>query len=150
MTNSAEGAFFSAIAGEPTANWFPLVLAQADKGPANAPAPGGAQGSGSIFDAVFGNPMLFVMITLMLAYLLLFRPDSRKNKQQEEMLANLKDNDHVITSGGICGVIVSTSKNSVVLRVDDKTGTKIKVLRTAIYRVGSPDEAAEEEAKAAK
>jgi len=95
--------------------------------------------------------MMFpLMITLLLMYFLLMRPEQRKKKEQEELLANLKDNDHVITTGGLCGVIVGTSKNAVVLRVDDKTGTKIKVLRSAIYRVGSPDEAAEDEAKQAK
>ena len=71
-------------------------------------------------------------------------------EEQEQLLANLKDNDHVVTIGGICGVVVSTAKNSVVIRVDDKNGTKIKVLRSAISRVGTPDDAAEEEAKAAK
>jgi preprotein translocase subunit YajC len=95
--------------------------------------------------------MMFpLMITLVLMYFLLMRPEQRKKKDMEQLLANLKDNDHVVTIGGICGVVVGTSKNSVILRVDDKNGTKIKVLRSAISRVGTPDEAAEEEAKASK
>ncbi len=101
-------------------------------------------------DALFGNMMFPLMLTLLLMYFLLMRPDSRKKKEQEQLLANLKDNDHVVTIGGICGVVVATAKNSVVIRVDDKNGTKIKVLRSAISRVGTPDDAAEEEAKAAK
>lgn len=130
--------------------WLPLVIAQAEKAAGKAPGAGGAPGGGGIFDALFGNMMFPLMITLLLMYFLLMRPEQRKKKEQEQLLANLKDNDHVITIGGMCGVVVGTSKSSVVLRVDDKTGTKIKVLRTAISRVGSPDEAAEEEAKASK
>ena len=94
--------------------------------------------------------MFPLMITLLLMYFLLMRPEQRKKKEQEQLLANLKDNDHVVTIGGICGTVVSTTKSTVTIRVDDKLGTKIKVLRSAISRVGSPDEAAEEEAKGAK
>lgn len=128
---------------------LPIILAQADKG-GKAPGPGGAQGGGGIFDALFGSMMFPLMLTLLLMYFLLMRPDQRKKKEQEQLLSNLKDNDHVVTIGGICGVVVATAKNTVVIRVDDKLGTKIKILRSAIARVGSPDEAAEEDAKSAK
>lgn len=134
----------------PTPIGFPLILAQADQGAAKAPGPGPAPGGGGVFDALFGNMMFPLMLTLLLMYFLLMRPEQRKKKDQEQLLANLKDNDHVVTIGGLCGVVVSTAKNSVVLRVDDKNGTKIKVLRSAISRVGSPDDAAEDEAKASK
>jgi len=129
---------------------LPLLLAQAEKAAGKAPGPGGAPGGNGIFDALFGNMMFPLMITLLLMYFLLMRPEQRKKKDMEQLLANLKDNDHVVTIGGICGVVVGTAKSSVILRVDDKNGTKIKVLRSAISRVGSPDEAAEEEAKASK
>ena len=135
------------------ADWalhLPLLLAQAEKAAGQAPGPGGAPGGGGIFDVLFGNMMFPLMITFLLFYFLMMRPDAGKKKEQERLLANLKDNDHVVTIGGICGVVVGTSKSSVILRVDDKNGTKIKVLRSAISRVGTPDEAAEDEAKASK
>ena len=133
---------------------LPWLLAQADQAAGNAaapnPAPGGAGGAGS--GGLFGDPTLLIMMvaTFVLMYFLLMRPEQRKRKEQEQLLANLKDNDHVVTIGGICGVVVSTAKSSITIRVDDKTGTKLKVLRSAIARVGSPDDAAEEEAKGAK
>lgn len=133
--------------------WFFLLLAQADKAAGQAPkggAGGGAAGGGGLF----GDPSFLVMmlVTMGLMYFLLMRPEQRKKKEQQQLLENLKDNDHVVTIGGICGVVVSASKDSsyVTIRVDDKTGTKIRVLRSAISRVGTADEAAEEEAKAAK
>lgn len=94
--------------------------------------------------------MLPLMATLLLMYFLLMRPDQRKRKEAEKLLANLKTNDHVVTIGGICGVVVNLTKDSVTIRVDDKTGAKLKVLRSAISRVGTPDEAAQEEAKETK
>jgi preprotein translocase subunit YajC len=128
---------------------LPLVLAQAQEGAGKAAGKAG-EGSGGLFEALFATPMFPVMLTLMLLYFLFLRPDPRKKKEAEQLLANLKANDHVVTIGGICGVVVNLSKETVTIRVDDKTGAKIKVLRTAISRVGSPDEAAEEQAKEAK
>ena len=134
---------------------LPWLIAQGEQAAGNAaaanPAPGGAGGGGGA-GSLFGDPTLLIMMvaTFVLMYFLLMRPEQRKRKEQEQLLANLKDNDHVVTIGGICGVVVSTAKSSITIRVDDKTGTKLKVLRSAIARVGSPDDAAEEEAKGAK
>ena len=118
-----------------------LILAQAAK-------PGG--GGGGVAESLFGSMMLPLMATLLLMYFLLMRPDQRKRKEAEKLLANLKTNDHVVTIGGICGVVVNLTKDSVTIRVDDKTGAKLKVLRSAISRIGTPDEAAQEEAKETK
>jgi preprotein translocase subunit YajC len=142
---------------------LPVLLAQAGEGagktvaPAGGAAPGGkagkaGEGGGGIFDALFGSPMFPIMLTLMLLYFLFLRPDPKKKKEAEQMLANLKANDHVVTIGGICGVVVSAPADSstITIRVDDKTGTKMRILRTAISKIGSPDEAAAEEAKESK
>ncbi len=154
--------------GSSWSSWLPSLLAQAADGAGKAAgdaagkagdaagkAAGKAAGEGSgggIFDALFSTPMFPVMLTLMLLYFLFMRPDSRKKKDAEAALAGLKVNDHVVTIGGICGVVVNISGESstVTIRVDDKTGAKIKVLKSAISRIGSPDEAAEEQAKEAK
>lgn len=122
--------------------WLPLLLAQ-EKAKA-------AEGTGGLTDILFGNMMFPIMATLLLMYFLLMRPEQRKKKDMEKLLANLKANDHVVTIGGICGVVINTTPDYVTLRIDDKTGTKIKVLRSAISRIGTPDEAAEEEAKEKK
>ena len=79
------------------------------------------------------------------AYIDPARPAARRSRQ-----AAVRWGSHVVTIGGICGVVVNLTKDTVTIRVDDKTGAKIKVLRSAISRIGSPDEAAEEQAKEAK
>ncbi|MEX2172752.1 MAG: preprotein translocase subunit YajC [Pirellulaceae bacterium] len=127
--------------------WLPMVLAQAKSGAGAAPA-----GEGGFTDQLFGNMMFPIMLTLLLMYFLLMRPEQRKKKDMEKLLAELKANDHVVTIGGLCGVVVNAPKESsyITLRIDDKTGTKVRVLRSAISRIGSLDEAAEEEAKEKK
>jgi preprotein translocase subunit YajC len=97
----------------------------------------------------FGGVMFPVMIgvTVLMFYLLLMRPEQQKRKALEQLIANVKKNDHVETIGGICGTVVNTSPKYVTIRVDDSTGTKLKVRRTAISAVGDFDEA-ESETKA--
>jgi len=81
-------------------------------------------------------------ITLVLMYLLLMRPEQKKRKDMERLLAGIKKNDHVVTIGGIFGTVVlaNPGSKSVTIRVDDGTGTKLKVLRSAISQVGAVDD----------
>ena len=113
------------------------LLAQA------APAPAG-DGAGG-FGAIFATPILPFLLIGIVFYFLMMRPEQRKRKEQEKLLAALQKNDHVVTIGGICGTIVNASPGStyVTIRVDDSTNTRLKVLRSAISRVGSLDEPGE-------
>ena len=106
-----------------------------------------AAGGGG-FDSLLSGMAIPLMVTLLLMYLLLMRPDQKKRKEMEKLLASIKKNDHVVTIGGIFGTVVlaNPGSESVVIRVDDSNGTKIKVLRSAISRVGG-EEAAEGEGK---
>lgn len=116
------------------------VLAQA--APAAAP-----QGEGGIFDSLISSPILPIMAVVMVFYFIMLRPDQKKRKEQESLLAGLKVNDHVVTIGGIAGTVVNVTAGAkfVTIRVDDKTNTRLKVLRTAISRVGTLEELAEDE-----
>ena len=81
-------------------------------------------------------------------YLLLIRPQQRKQKDAErrkkEMLGSLKKNDHVLTIGGIHGVVTNVGEDEVAVRVDDKTGACVRISRDAISRVVG-DEGEDEE-----
>jgi preprotein translocase subunit YajC len=96
---------------------------------------------------IFSLLMPIVMIGV-LFYLLIVRPEKRKQSDVAKMQANLKKNDHVVTAGGILGVVVNASQgvNEVTLRVDDNT--RIRVLRSSILRVVSADKPGEEEKEA--
>ncbi len=76
-------------------------------------------------------PFIFLILIL---YFLIIRPQQKKQKEHQKLLDDLKTNDVVITSGGIVGKITNIKKetNTVVLRVDDSTNTKIEVRKVAI------------------
>ena len=75
-----------------------------------------------------------------LAYFMLFLPQKQQQKRMEK-LQSIKEKDHVITSGGIHGVITNVQRDQgrATLRVDESSGAKIKIELSAIARVISED-----------
>lgn len=90
------------------------------------------------------NPLLqfapFALIALM-AYFLFIVPQRTKQKRFEQMIGGLKENDRVVTSGGLHGVVTSVQRDAgrITLRIDDNTGAKIRVSLWAIDSVASDD-----------
>jgi len=80
------------------------------------------------------NPLVqFMPIILMFAifYFLLIRPQQKKQKELQNMIANLKKGDKVVTTGGIIGVVSSIQEKYIVLNIGE-SDTKIEVLKGAI------------------
>lgn len=66
-------------------------------------------------------------------YLLLIRPQKKKEKEIQEMRKGLKEGDEVLTIGGIYGKILNVKEDFVTIEVGaDKL--KLKIARWAIGR----------------
>ena len=78
--------------------------------------------------AVLG-PMILIFVIF---WLLLIRPQQKKQKQHQRLLSELKKGDNVVTSSGMMGVISSLNeeKNIVVLKIADNT--KVEFLKSSI------------------
>lgn len=108
----------------------------ATDGGGGAPAPANGKppaGGGGFLDFTMLLPLVVIGA---LFYLMLIRPERKKRQEMQKLLDDLKENDRVVTIGGIIGTIVGfgKTKDEVILRVDEKTNTRIRVLRTAISR----------------
>ena len=120
-----------------------LILAQAEKtAPAVAEAAEGEGGGGGFADNIFGTIGLPLLAMLVLMYFMLLRPEQKKRKEVENTLANLKKNDHIVTIGGICGMVVNISPGSTTITIESNN-TRLKILRSAVARVGEADEPSE-------
>jgi preprotein translocase subunit YajC len=95
-------------------------------------------------NALFKMIFPLVIITF-LFYFIMIRPQKRKDDDFKRLLANLKENDHVVTVGGIYGVVTNVQRDAerITIRVDDSTGTKLRVSTSSIARVISDDADAE-------
>lgn len=75
--------------------------------------------------------MLPIVFIFVIFYLLLIRPQQKRQQKWQQMLSELKSGDRVVTSGGIRGQIQSIKDDSVVLRVPPDN-LRIEVTRSAI------------------
>jgi len=74
-------------------------------------------------------------------YFMMIRPQQKRQKQWQQMLASIKSGDRVTTAGGIRGVIVSLKDDSIIIRVAPD-GIKMEVAKTAIATVTTQEDSA--------
>lgn len=77
-----------------------------------------------------------------LFYLMMIRPQKRKEQELRDQVSSLKENDRVITIGGIYGVVTNVQRDAqrITIRVDESTGTKLRLNMSAIARVLTAEE----------
>jgi len=71
-------------------------------------------------------------------YFLVLRPQSKKAKAHQQMLADLKKGDDVTTQGGLIGRITGIKDDEVTLQVQE--GVRLRMLRSAITGPRKPVE----------
>ena len=75
-------------------------------------------------------PFLFMGVIF---YFLLIRPQQKRQKQHQQLLAGLKTGDRVVTSSGIHGLIANVKDSTFLLKVADNV--KIEIDKSAIAGV---------------
>jgi preprotein translocase subunit YajC len=80
----------------------------------------------------------FVLI-IAVFYLMLVRPNQKKQKQWQDMLGGLKPGDRITTTGGMRGTIITLKEDAVQLRVPPDN-IKIEVVKSAIASVTTNQE----------
>lgn len=103
------------------------LLAQAPAG-GQQPAPGG----------LFGNPVVFMVLMIVMMYFLLIRPQRKKQKEADALQKGIAPGDEVVTIGGAHGVVTTVKEHTVVVRLHEG---KIEFDRSAIARRTSPKDA---------
>ena len=71
-----------------------------------------------------------LLIMLGIFYFLLIAPMRKRQKQQDQMIKDLKTGDHVLTVGGIYGTIVGIKDDRLTLRIADQV--KVNVAKSSI------------------
>jgi len=72
-------------------------------------------------------PMLLIIGVF---YMLLIRPQQKRQRQLQETIAQLKIGDRVVTTGGIIGIITTVKNGSFLIRSADKS--ILEIARTAV------------------
>ena len=78
--------------------------------------------------------LVILVVFIAAMYFLLIKPQRKKDKETQEMRNSVQVGDEIVTIGGICGKVVKTKDESIVIQVGaDKT--KLEFKRWAISTV---------------
>lgn len=100
---------------------------------------GGAELLGPGLLETLALPVMLILIF----WLLIFRPQQKRMKQQREMLSAIQRGDTVVTTGGIVGKVIKAVDGED-LEVEIAQGTRVKVVRHMIADVRSKSQPASE------
>ena len=82
----------------------------------------------------FFDPTLFLLFGFMiLIYFLMIRPENKRRKTHQAMLASLDVGEEIVTAGGILGKVTKINDQYIELSISDST--KIKIQKTSISAV---------------
>ncbi len=115
--------------------------------PVGDPGAGGAgqQGGGSLF-----GMLPFLVLIGVFMWLAVIKPQKQRENEEKSLLEKLKKNDHVVTKGGMHGVVMNVKDDEVVLKVDEQQNVKVRFQKSAIAAIlGEEDKSKTTEEKKA-
>lgn len=91
---------------------------------------------------LMGNPddpnagiinLVFLGAIFLVFYLFIIRPQSKRQKEIQQKVSEMKKGDKIVTSSGIIGILDKIEESEVLIDVD--SGVKIRMLKSAITDV---------------
>jgi preprotein translocase subunit YajC len=93
---------------------------------ANAQAVGGAAGGSGML-----STLLLPALLLVVFYFLLIRPQSKRAKEQREMLSKVAVGDEIATTGGILGKVTEVGEQFLSVEIADGVNIKLQKFQVA-------------------
>jgi preprotein translocase subunit YajC len=82
--------------------------------------------------------LIVIVVLILLMWVLMVRPQRRKQVRQQSMLENVSDGDEILTAGGVYGTVRSVEDDEILLEI--APGTEVRLAKRAIAAVIPPDE----------
>ena len=98
-----------------------------------------AQAAPGAFDYL-NSLIVPTMLIIGIMYFLMIRPQQKRLKEHQVMVANIRRGDTVVTSGGIIGKVTKVDDQE--LQVEIAEGVKIKIVRSTVSEVRGKGEGA--------
>jgi len=74
--------------------------------------------------------IIFLVVIFAIFYFLLIRPMRVKQKKLNQLIAELKKGDKIVTTGGIYGTIAGITDDTLLIKIADNV--KIEIARSAV------------------
>ena len=104
--------------------------------PLTGAAPGaGAPGAAAAPRDPLGGIFIQLMLVVVAMFVFTMLGQRRDRKKRKTLLDSIKKHDRVQTNGGLIGAIVEVKSDTVILKVDEASNTRITFARSAIAQV---------------
>ena len=92
-----------------------------------------------LFQGGFGalTGLLPMVLIIAVFYLLLIRPQQKRQRDLQETIAQLKAGDRIVTTGGVIGTITSVKDTSFLIRSAEKS--ILEIARSAVAGIDSEE-----------
>jgi preprotein translocase subunit YajC len=91
-----------------------------------------------------GGTLILLAAMFALLWVLLIRPQRRKQMEQQQLLASIEPGDEVLTVGGIYGIVTEIDEDDDLI-VEIAEGIRVRVARRAAAGVVKPEEETDED-----
>lgn len=91
-----------------------------------------------------GGTLILLAAMFALLWVLLIRPQKRKQAEQQQLLSGIEPGDEVLTMGGIYGIVHEIDEDDDLV-VEIAEGIRVRVARRAVAGVVKPDDEADED-----
>lgn len=78
-----------------------------------------AQASGGQQGGLLGSPMMLPILMIVVMYFIIFRPQQKRMKEHQKLIAGVQVDDHVIMESGVHGIITSLKDRTVTVKIAD-------------------------------
>lgn len=86
------------------------------------------------------SSLMFFVVFIGIFYLMIYKPQKKREKKEREMRDALSTGNNVVTVGGIIGKVVNIKDDEITIETGVEK-TQIKVLRSAIRSIEEPIQA---------
>ncbi|MFM7605558.1 MAG: preprotein translocase subunit YajC [Prosthecobacter sp.] len=100
-----------------------------------------AQAPGSAAPGGLGNPLWMFVIMIVMMYFIAIRPQQKRMKEHQALVASAKVGDHVVMECGVHGIITSIKERTVMVKIADNV--KVEYERGKIAAVSKKSDVVE-------
>jgi preprotein translocase subunit YajC len=83
----------------------------------------------------FVGMLIPFILMFVLFWVLIIRPQKKRQQEHQQLVESLKKGDKVVTAGGLHGIITNVKGAIITVRVDDNNNTRIDIERGSIERI---------------
>lgn len=77
--------------------------------------------------------VMFIGVMIAMFYFVLYLPQKRQRKEQENLLQNVKTGDKILTTGGLYGIVANVKDKSLMVKIAENV--KVEIAKSGVASV---------------